>query len=299
MCYDFKALLTRYVTVNKVKVTDLGNMARKCGVFPESNKAATIEKLAAELAKPSVHDKPFHLISFDVGLHNFSFCRIKKDPGHWTTPPSVVQWYKVDLHKYTGIKDKTFTPLNYYAIIKNVVDRLIYTEKESPDVVIVERQRFRSFGGARTVVETVLKSNVLEMILIASVLNLGKSELINQSPRNMVQYWAPGGIKKDQRIHLVIGWVEKLLRNETDSVPFRFGPCFDLKNLPKVRKNTLSSAYLYNLVEALNTVNSEYGVTVEKSRSKGDDAADSLLHGLLFFQYEQHKESIRQTLIKG
>ncbi|KAG7703934.1 hypothetical protein KL914_004425 [Ogataea haglerorum] len=89
----------------------------------------------------------------------------------------------MDLHQYTGIENEEFTPVNYSQIMGHVVRDLVYAS-DVPDVVVVERQRFRTMGN-KNVFEHILRSNILESVLVATILARGRCHVESQSPQKM------------------------------------------------------------------------------------------------------------------
>ncbi|KAG7930609.1 hypothetical protein KL934_004682 [Ogataea polymorpha] len=88
-------------------------------------KGELAESLGRALEQPSLLKEPFHVLAIDVGLRNFSFSRFRLETLEERGRPLLVQWYKMDLHQYTGIENEEFTPVNYSQIMENgiVLDR--------------------------------------------------------------------------------------------------------------------------------------------------------------------------------
>ncbi|KAG7815869.1 hypothetical protein KL928_005208 [Ogataea angusta] len=161
-------------------------------------KGELAESLGRAIEQPSVLKEPFHVLAIDVGLRNFSFSRFRLDRLDESSVPSLLQWYKMDLHQYTGIENEEFTPVNYSQIMGHVVRDLVYAG-DVPDVVVVERQRFRTMGN-KNVFEHILKSNILESILVATILAKGSCRVESQSPQKMASYWTSGKDSKTERM---------------------------------------------------------------------------------------------------
>ncbi|KAG7887137.1 hypothetical protein KL936_004658 [Ogataea polymorpha] len=183
MSHDLRALLTRYITRNNIKGEWLRRTAQNCGIAMSGTKGELAESLGRALEQPSLLRKPFHVLAIDVGLRNFSFSRFRLETLEEHGRPLLIQWYKMDLHQYTGIENEEFTPVNYSQIMGHVVGDLVYAS-DVPDVVVVERQRFRTMGN-KNVFEHILKSNILESILVATILAKGSCHVESQSPQKM------------------------------------------------------------------------------------------------------------------
>ncbi|KAG7865065.1 hypothetical protein KL918_004941 [Ogataea parapolymorpha] len=160
-------------------------------------KGELAESLGRALDQPSLLKEPFHVLAIDVGLRNFSFSRFRLETLEEHGLPSLMQWYKMDLHQYTGIENEDFTPVNYSQIMGHVVRDLVYAS-DVPDVVVVERQRFRTMGN-KNVFEHILKSNILESILVATILAKGSCHVESQSPQKMASVLQTGIAAKTAR----------------------------------------------------------------------------------------------------
>ncbi|GMG29945.1 unnamed protein product [Ambrosiozyma monospora] len=306
--------------------------------------------------------RPLNLLSVDVGVRNFSFCRFeisklgfgsisqtkskKKGKGQVSAGSTVVvtQWYKMNLHEFTGIKDESLNPLNYSKMVNKLIWNLIYPPSTSsckyPDIILVERQRFRS-GSQNNVLETILKTNVLEHMLISSLetASLMRPELyhpqiISCSPQAMAWFWKHRyceltGIDPDQlktasdnklvRLKIVQDWLNHLILGQKE-LELEFGvsntPMFQFshglqnrvidhfnaseKNVTRFNRFKSPSRRVYELVSLLNTLNDD-GLRIElddeeTALKKGDDMADSLLHGVSYLMFHYNKVKIKDEL---
>ncbi|KAG7842628.1 hypothetical protein KL941_005004 [Ogataea angusta] len=225
-----------------------------------------------------------------------SLGRAIEQPLDESSVPSLLQWYKMDLHQYTGIENEEFTPVNYSQIMGHVVRDLVYAG-DVPDVVVVERQRFRTMGN-KNVFEHILKSNILESILVATILAKGSCHVESQSPQKMASYWTSGKDSKTERMAKVARWMDVLLAEQgAREVPFALGACYAPGPPPKLPAARSPSRHLYDQMVYLNSINSVYKIDAAESRKKGDDVADSLLHGLCYLDFERSKARLRRLLL--
>lgn len=170
-----------------------------------------------ERSKSLVKDKDskngtLNIFSIDVGLKNFSFCKMQVNTktlhadssikAYLTIhKPTVYQWYKMNLNQFTRNESFDFTPENYSYMINKLIFELIFpnlgnsTKKETPDIILIERQRFRTMG-SHNIFEHILKSNILENMLYSSLNTLRlinhhnlKFQLISVNPQVMSSYW--------------------------------------------------------------------------------------------------------------
>ncbi|OBA15959.1 uncharacterized protein OGAPODRAFT_94377 [Ogataea polymorpha] len=215
-------------------------------------KGELAESLGRALEQPSLLKEPFHVLAIDVGLRNFSFSRFRLETLEERGRPLLVQWYKMDLHQYTGIENEEFTPVNYSQIMGHVVRDLVYAS-DVPDVVVVERQRFRTMGN-KNVFEHILKSNILESILVATILAKGSCHVESQSPQKMASYWTGSKDSKTERMVKVARWMDVLLAGQgLHEVPFALGECYALHSPPKLPAARSPSRHLYDQMLYLNS----------------------------------------------
>ncbi|GMG17881.1 unnamed protein product [[Candida] boidinii] len=115
--------------------------------------------------------------------------------------PIVYQWYKMNLNQFTNNESFEFTPENYSYMINKLIFELIFpksentTKVETPDIILIERQRFRTMG-SHNIFEHILKSNILENMLYSSLNSLRlinynnlKFQVISVNPQVMSSYW--------------------------------------------------------------------------------------------------------------
>ncbi|GMF01245.1 unnamed protein product [Ambrosiozyma monospora] len=233
----------------------------------------------------------------------------------------------MNLHEFTGIKDESLNPLNYSRMVNKLIWNLIYpspsfppssstttkptktkdntttttTSSKYPDIILVERQRFRS-GSQSNVLETILKTNVLEHMLISSLetASLLKPELYNPqilscSPQAMAWFWKHRyceltGLEPDQlktasdnklvRLRIVQDWLNHLIlgQNELEVGGVENKPMFQFshglqsrvldhfkgceKNMTRFSKFRSPSRKVYELVNLLNGLN-DGGLRIE------------------------------------
>ncbi|ODV85303.1 hypothetical protein CANARDRAFT_23365 [[Candida] arabinofermentans NRRL YB-2248] len=317
------------VLSQKSTVSVLSSISKRCGILPDSSstkKAVLVEQITSQISAPSLinnHDyqsAPFRLLSIDMGLKNFSFCRLEipSFPMNGNYKPVVKQWNKMNLNEYTGITDDRFIPTNYSGIVNKIISNLIFNPESlqtKPDLIIIERQRFRT-GGHKNVQEHILKTNVLEFSLISALQTCTylqpkkyNSKLQSVSPAAMAGYWVDycklrdpkiDQKSKDLRVDLVHEWLSRhLLGSPLESIisepEFIIGDNFDLSettdDLIHLKKYRSNSKRVYKMVKYLNTKNKTGEIIIDDSESseKGDDMADSLLHGLAYVHYELNR----------
>lgn len=284
-------------------------MLAKCGLPARANKLAMQYELQRALQRTSPFQVPkesLDMVSIDVGLKNFSLARmaVPSLTSSHTTKPTLVQWGKLNLPVYCNVPNE-FNPHIFAEIIDKLVFDLILGPG-TPDIIVVERQRYRSQGGA-SVQEHVLKSNALEFMLFASLKTLQRVQglqtgLYSSSPQTMANYWTDYyGSKrhigdedsKTIRMMLVDEWMQHLMGNTAALEPLFKLNVDPPKTIPAYRGLTRR---VYESMSALNELNSpKYKVDIDDQNKKGDDVTDSLLHGISFIEFERNKQRLRES----
>ena len=347
----------------------LKNLVRLCGVPQPQNstKQALISSLKLfAVAPPSispvvtktaadvkndygsqrVKSNKHSIVSIDVGLKNFSLSRFSVG----STPdtglpgvPSLLQWFKVNLPHYAGYNEcPQLDPQIYSKMIDQALMDLVLMQNVSnnisnPDIIIIERQRFRSDGG-RIVQESVIKSNIVEFMLFSALQTLHMVQpsfnplIVSSSPRTMSLYWENyfldriteaervGVDVKDTkalRMILVDDWLQCAFgstisgKTKRDALypPFVFSSELT-KGFQMIGSDGISKRFkrfksvsrrIYESMKLLNEVNiPRYRLDLEDGGvKKGDDVTDSLLHGLVYLTFERNKELLRRNIRQG
>ncbi|KAI0461985.1 hypothetical protein LJB42_004590 [Komagataella kurtzmanii] len=311
--------LVKSITKQKLTNFQLLSICRNCGLpIGASNKAQLIEDISLCLARESLftENKKYSIVSIDVGVKNFAFTRLQLEGGDVfksrSSLPSILEWFKLDLEQFEGMK--TFSPLAYSRMAYYLVEKLIFKLSDTglltPSVLLIERQRFRSNGGS-SVLESVIKSNIIENMIISNVYAMGqmnndyKTNIISSSPASMVNFWTNYKMSdgstylsmnsknsKNSRMVLVDRWFDALLKGTPAS--FLLGDQLSnrikSKELAILARCSNPSRRIYLLMEMLNKP------SIGSSVVKGDDLADSLLHGLSLLRFEQNKMKLRENL---
>ncbi|VEU22915.1 DEKNAAC104138 [Brettanomyces naardenensis] len=267
------------------------------------------------------------LVSIDVGLRNFSLSRFTIPKP--SQPPILLQWCKLNLPNYSGIPESPFNPQNYAQIVNKTLSDLVLLQSlrnppPFPNVIVIERQRFRT-NGARNVHESILKSNAIEYMLFASIETFRNiipgfnPVLVSSSPQTMTAYWedyyeankSRYAVSDDTpnskliRMLVVDEWLRGILGKDEgrSDTPFRISDKLTegFRSLgPEALENRLHryrsvSRRIYECMSMLNEVNEDrFKVELdEEGTKKGDDVTDSLLHGLTYLKFEENKGNLR------
>ncbi|ODV94106.1 hypothetical protein PACTADRAFT_76741 [Pachysolen tannophilus NRRL Y-2460] len=272
----------------------LMSICRNCGfqISTAASKARLIENVASSLETKSLIFNPlksvknnghgddnFKILSIDMGIKHFAYCKISiKKSQSFKGKPVIDEWNKMNLINWsssvipsgaTGTLE--FTPLNYSKLSNELIFELIYSNGYNPDLILIERQRFRTMGNSN-VLENILKSNILENMLFSSLTTLNRydstkfqSLLVSSSPLTMTNYWVNyktmavnNGKKIDEninsppnnaenskkiRIKLVSNWITNNINKDFDRTPITLNN----KNLEK--ETATSNIHLQKILD--------------------------------------------------
>ncbi len=307
------------------------------------NAAADVKSLnALYQGKASRHS----IVSIDVGLKNFSLSRFSVSSNPETGLPEIpvlLQWFKLNLPHFVGRNEcPKLDPQIYSTMIDKALMNLVLMQRPSdkilsPDIIIIERQRFRSNGG-RTVQESVIKSNVVEFMLFSALQTLRMVQpsfnplIVSSSPRTMSLYWEHyflGKIGEKQmsridlkdtkaiRMLLVDEWLQSAFGSTISGTEcgVSFQPPFIFSSkltnefhklgsdgiTKRFKRFRSISRRIYESMRLLNEINiPKYKLDLEDGGvKKGDDVTDSLLHGLVYLTFERNKELLRRNIRQG
>lgn len=264
--------------------------------------------IALNLKPGFLGDKQLELVAIDVGLVNFSFAKLSLPRGIYSTPV-LKQWYKMDLFAWCGIP-REFHPSSFAKLVNKVVFDLVYASS-APDLVLVERQRFRTMGN-KNVFEHILRTNVLESMLYSSLETLQQvdpgqysAKLIPSSPQTMVNYWAPPKTEaavtakqsKETRMKLVDYWLKQALLGLPSKFELSDFSSFETSELLKAKSD---SRRLHDFMQIFNEHSShKLHVSESNAKAKGDDLADSLLYGLSWIDYQRNRHALQNAIDTG
>lgn len=273
---------------------------------------------------------PQNAISLDLGLKNMSLTHLRKNKLGFL---EIHRWFKRNLEPDPMFQ---FNPINYSKITCEFLQNEIlnYNSIVDPLTVVFERQRFRT-GGASSVLESTLKTNTIEAMLCMGITlnNMSKNSIIKlhpSPPGAMVKYWQEKysfqKLKTDTesksfRINLILSMLYYSLKDlnlqptnyphfealQTVKPKFRFSKHICdamtdaaksaewMKSWKKAWSFKSESRRLFEVVNIINAAGKgkdtyNWGVV------KGDDLADSLLHGITYFEYAANRRKLFQIM---
>ena len=310
------------------------------------------EKLSAPL--------PFNggrIVSVDMGIRNLALCVLDVPPLNIEqrpiSRPAVLHWLKKDLLASTAstnddrgkenphssaevTKDQT----REYAITPENLPKNAFTPSElaktayamtmqllsyDPDIILIERQRFRS-GGSAAILEWTVRVNMLESMLWACLQTMRESKIIQESnellavhevsPQRVANFWTTGP-------EISLRPADNLFTHSLDEQEASLSPSPDPKAKKAVRKAekiAIARSWLdgSDLVDAPLTFRGEAAKTAaafEMRRRKGirvatdhaaeepigklDDLADCLLQAVAWVRWEENRRDIGRLLSKS
>lgn len=206
-----------------LKAWQLKYCAFLTGSVSTGRKQQLESSLLSHLSERRISKPKCRILSVDMGIKNLAYCvldthfldpdsKAKKstDP---RMPPTAVAWQKVDVladaNSIAGeepkqakqikrqIANSAFTPSALSKTAYQITQTLL---SHRPDIVLIERQRFRS-GGASAIQEWTVRVNMLESMLWACLETLQRSggskaaqapEVFEVSPKRVGSFWTAG-----------------------------------------------------------------------------------------------------------
>ncbi|KAJ2453218.1 hypothetical protein EV183_002372 [Coemansia sp. RSA 2336] len=181
----------------KLKVSELNDIMRRCGIPLGIGKAHKIQSLSSFLQasqrlaidRYQVHHKrqsptatvanswfvPREVVSIDIGFRNLAFAHVSSDG-------RVLAWKRVEL-----LPEAVFEPWVLATAVEELVHNTLPVRLASQCTYIIEHQRFRSQGSA-AVTNSVMVNNLVEALLYANLRHAGaRIEAIN--PAQVSMHW--------------------------------------------------------------------------------------------------------------
>ncbi|KAI1781209.1 Ydc2-catalyt-domain-containing protein [Hypoxylon cercidicola] len=206
------SILTLLLKPRSIKNEPLKQLAFLCGAKSSGNKKELINRLAAiadaRHAEPTTRRDPL-VLSIDLGIRNLGIGLLApvaspRSVKHYS-PPDFRQPPRVHLHAWqrrallgpeseaAAPDPERFSPASLAVIADRLVRQDLLPLK--PTHVLIERQRWRSGGGAG-VHEWTLRVNTLEAMLHASLRTLRElghwdGEILSVAPDRVTAFWPP------------------------------------------------------------------------------------------------------------
>ena len=303
------------------KSVDLKRIANAIGTNASGTKAVLFSNIQHDLQRDRFALSPepkgnrslgegHSIVSIDMGIRNLALCRLAlPSEFNHTTVPVIHDWARITVSKWPGAKDavddaalssgkESFDPATYaqyaYSLVAKLLSRL------HPTQILIERQRFRSLGGA-AVQEWTLRVNMFEAMLYAVLRTLSERGIWYGavhpiSPAKVSPFWlgeAEPGSKKQPRnsstrtkaakVELVAKWLQEQGHFDLEGQAAELGQAY-LKKREGAKKVVVQQDQLLGQDPLLHSPNIEVG--------KLDDLADCLLQGMAWIRWENNRRAI-------
>lgn len=256
----------------------------------------TKPQLASSLliaAKECLQKPSLSILSVDMGVRNLSVCQLEFMKSSQSV--KVLDWSRLDI-------ERDFRPTSWPASVSSFdPDRLAqiafglvrskFTYPNSnilPDVILIERQRFRSTSST-SILEWTIRVNMLENMLHAALYAVsqqsenGNSWICSINPKRVISYW-----KQEVDLERLGG----LVNNSSSKDKGRYKETKELKThmaSALLRESTSSLAF--------NAMSSLARDQVLSGKGKNDDLADSFLQGHAWIRWQQNRQSLQEILV--
>ena len=285
--------------MNTLKTATLNSLALHCGYPTASTKAARVAAIANYDAFFSSLPASPTIVSVDVGIKNFSYCKV----AHSDTQVSIVDWNHLNLHEKYGstYRPRTTDPDSlvdskaYMAHMSvGVVNDILMPQGRWPDIITIENQRTRSNGKTSTLPNVLLNFTLENMIYAACEARGASTHRVAVMPMNsnkMVNFWISRFVNKSSgmssahsktlRTQLLFGWLSHPNHSPFDlqlpSLPLDFARL-------SYRKQTSALLQLLKF---------------ETRPKKVDDLVDCLLYNLMCLLQLRHHRELKQAQQDG
>jgi cruciform cutting endonuclease 1 len=210
------------MSLSSLKAKSLQHIAFLTGVPSTGTKSQILEQLNGSLRHPRIPQGKTRILSVDMGIRNLAYCVIDVPANRYATDEKlhVQSWRRLDLLE--KMRPEVVTPLVKtsldhvadapdsvaQAVLKNSFTPSIMSKvalqvtqdflAHKPDIVLIERQRFRS-GGGSAIQEWTVRVNTLEAMLWACFETLKASQVMPEggtfpavhevAPKRVASFW--------------------------------------------------------------------------------------------------------------
>jgi cruciform cutting endonuclease 1 len=179
--------------------------------------------LQTPLLKPLRRNSSHRILSIDMGIRNLALCLVHVSPSQ---TPKITDWNRVTVSQKPDAensKTESFEPIEYAAKAYEIIKTSL--ETYDPHTVLIERQRYRSAGGA-AIQEWTVRVNMLESMFHAILYTLkmdrGKEfDVYSVSPRKVTQLWLEDNEEKLNARETKVAKIavaERIIAREVDVV---------------------------------------------------------------------------------
>lgn len=300
------------------KASQLKLIANATGISSSGTKSILTARLQHELQHCKMaltengiakEQKSQNIISIDMGIRNLAYCRFTL-PSDWTTArkpvvPTIQEWTRIAISRRHAPGDRAgdptskeaFDPATYSVHAHDLIASLL---PSAPTQILIERQRFRSMGGA-AVQEWTLRVNMFEAMIYAVLQTYAAGgqwagAVHPVAPRKVVKFWLgdgpdgedrAGGVsksarKKTAKVKLVASWLEQGARVRLKGAAASMGRIFLERRMGGKKMDR----------KAATTADQNGDGAAGVGTGKLDDLADCLLQGMAWIRWEENRRAI-------
>lgn len=238
--------------------------------------------------------EPLSILSVDMGVRNLSVCRI--DTVH--DQLNVSDWARLDIEERYRPKswldtESSFEPNRLAEITWNLVQGLFIQAEGTrrlPDVVLIERQRFRS-ASSSSILEWTIRVNMLESMLHSALFAMARDQFMSKgtscqihsiNPKQVISYWK-------QIVDEEILTPEKTTKKGTKYKESKDAKVQIAKHLIELAPPHLSFA------TDQSSATRDMFLT---KKGKNDDLADSFLQGRAWIEWQRNRLGLGKLLLQ-
>lgn len=301
---------------------------------PVDTKKESILRVLEENVTRDTKKVTNNVISLDMGLKNMALSLIEINRKGQL---ELSRWFKSDLEPNSEFQFNpvNYSMITCEFMDREI---LTYNKKKDDLTLVFERQRFRT-GGASSVLESTLKTNTIEAMLCMGItlnnkMNNSNIQLQPSPPGAMVKYWQNHYIaentmadteSKGFRVNLILSMLYDTLKEHklqpikypelTNKLNIKSKFCLSRTIIDNLNNSLKSQEWvegwnkawsfksdsrrLYEVGKLINSINpigtkhTNWGVV------KGDDLADSILHGITHFEYISNRRKLMEVIEAG
>lgn len=241
-------------------------------------------------ASDAVHSPSLSVLSVDMGVRNLSLCRLHAQK--LLAEVQVKDWIRLDIEKDYRPKVwpeevSSFDPDRLAQISWNLVqNKFIESTKSLPDVVLIERQRFRS-ASSSSILEWTVRVNMLENMLHAVLYATAqqkrnnRSQILSINPKRVLLFWK----QEIEQGRLIVPGI-----SETNKERNTYKETKNLKI--QIAKSILQRSHEFSFRESSFDARDQ----IYSGKGKNDDLADSFLQGQAWIQWQRNRRTLNQIL---
>lgn len=314
--------------LSKIKLTQLKVLSTLLGLPSSGTKSVLLEGIikastaAGALGSKISRSSPIVVKSVDMGVRNLSLVNLhapsfvseslQAEASHEKYGKiGISQWKRLDVEK--GFRPDSWSPevssfdVDRLAVISHALVRhefalnvpgenVCKTNSHWPDVILIERQRFRS-GSSASILEWTIRVNMLENMLHAILHTLAPPETVvvaSVNPKAVLNYWIQrtGTAREEKGYKETKAFKTRLaaavLGLHYPSQP----PLLNKKNIPMLDISGLELATAPCGFDILDTESQDVAQILGSAKVKDDDLADSFLQGLAWLEWIEGRRQL-------